>query len=427
MKMDDMILVSVDDHVCEPADMFKNHIPAKYKDTAPHVVNEGDQLYWVVEDERIPDLGLNAVVGRPKAEYGFEPQNYDQMRKGTYDVHARIDDMNVNGLLGSLCFPTYPHFAGTRFMHQKDKNLGLATMKAYNDWFILEWCGAYPDRFIPMCMLPFWDMNLALEEFQRCIKMGVHAVNFMDNPARHEFPSLHDDYWDPFWKMCADNEVVINCHIGTGASAAHSSDQSPIAAWIAAMPISIATSASDWLFASFWDKYPKLRMALSEGGIGWVPYMMERADYVYDHHGAWTNLNNKLRPSEVLRKHIITCFIADDFGLQNIDAIGVDNITYECDYPHSDTQWPTAPEHLWNGLKHLDADVINKITWENACRDYKFDPFKTRPKEKCTVAALREEGKGVDISEQAHLGGKNPMYDPSRPVTTADIMRIMGG
>jgi len=429
MTMDEMILVSVDDHVCEPADMFERHIPAKYKDAAPHVADSDYGQSWVIEGKRVPGMGLNAVVGRPKTEYGAEPTSFEHLRKGCYDIHARIDDMNANGVLGSINFPQFPGFAGMRLINQSDKGLALATVRAYNDWHIHEWAGPYPERIMPLAILPLWDMDLTIAELNRCAKLGVHAISFSDNPALVGLPSVHSPYWEPLWSACEDLEIVICAHIGTGAQAAHASDLSPIISWITAMPMSISNSAADWLFASFWKRHPKLRIALSEGSIGWIPYFLERAEYALKQHGAWTNLDlGGLTPTEIFQRHFITCFIEDKFGLSNLDSIGVDNVTWECDYPHSDTPWPLAPERLWDEVKHLPRETINKITHLNAMRDFYFDPFAAMGgKENCTVGALRALAakKGVDTSEVAGMGGMSPRFAEHGPVTSADVMKIL--
>ncbi len=427
MELDDLILVSVDDHVNEPPDMFKKHIPAKFRGQEPHVAVTEHGQAWVIEGQKVTGLGLNAVVGRPKTEYGHEPTSYAQMRPGTYDIHARIGDMNINGVLGSLNFAAFPGFAGNRFVQQKDKALALATIQAYNDWHIQDWCGPYPGRMIPLALLPMWDVDLTVAEASRMADLGCRAVSFSDNPALIGLPSIHDPIWEPFWSLCEERGIVICCHIGTGARAEYPSDDSPIGSWITAMPISIANSAADWLFATFWKRHPKLRMALSEGGIGWIPYFLERADYVQQQHGAWTNFDfgDGQKPSDVFRKHFITCFIEDDFGLQSLDFIGVDNVTWECDYPHSDCMWPKSPESIWNGIKHLPKGVIDKITHLNMMRDFGYDPIKLLGRENCTVGALRAQAKDVDTAEMSFLGGLNPNFDPSRPVTSRDIKQIL--
>ena len=155
MELQDLVLVSVDDHLIEPEDMFVRHIRPAFKDLAPKVVRGTNGAHhWVVEGQRAPGLGLNAVAGRPKEEYGFEPVSFDQVRKGCFDVDARVEDMNANGVVGSICFGSFPGFAGARFQKMQDKDLALATIQAYNDWHFHDWCGKHPGRFIPLGMLP---------------------------------------------------------------------------------------------------------------------------------------------------------------------------------------------------------------------------------------------------------------------------------
>ncbi len=426
-SMNDMILVSVDDHLVEPADMFDHHMPARFKDQAPQIKKAKDGAHhWVLEGKRAPGLGLNAVAGRPREEFGFEPVAYDQVRPGCYDVDARIDDMNANGVLGSICFGSFPGFGGARFQKMENKELALATIRAYNDWHIYEWSGKHPGRLIPLALLPLWDASLAAQEVERVVKLGVHAVAFLDNPAMIGLPSLHSESWDVLWKACADNKVVLCAHIGSAGNPPYPSDESPIDAWITSMPMSIAGAAADWMYGAFWRKYPDLRMALSEGGIGWVPYLLERADFTQEHHGAWTNgsLGGE-KPSEVFKRHVITCFIDDAFGLKNRHEIGVDMITWECDYPHSDTVWPYCPEHLWKIISDIPSDEIDKITHRNAMREFSYDPFSILGgREACTVGALRDKAKHIDV-EPKSLGGLKPGTAEGKPVTSKDVTKVL--
>lgn len=422
MKLEDCILVSVDDHAIEPPNAFTRHMPAKYKGREPKVEQHKGRDVWVFEGEATGYMGLNSVVGRPKEEFGMEPLGYDHMRRGTWDVKARVEDMNVNGVLGSLCFPTFPGFSGQRFQNIADKGASLAAIQAYNDWHLEDWCNAAPGRFIPLMIIPWWDPQAAAAEIKRMSARGVHALTLSDNPTVHGYPSIHNDHWDPIWKACADNNVVICCHIGTGVKAQHASDESPIDAWITSMPISIANSAADWLWAPMWKKYPNLRMALSEGGIGWIPYFLERANFTHNHHKAWTNSNfNGMNPSDFFDKHIITCYIEDAFGLQNLDAINVDMVTWECDYPHSDCTWPHSADIFWDQAKHLPEETINKISHLNAMREFSYDPFSILGRENCTVGALRAQATHVSTEPSLGMGGAAPKRDPNKPVTSGDI------
>jgi len=400
MDLEDLILVSVDDHVIEPATMFDAHIPNKFRDRAPRVLTDGDgSEFWQFEDERAAYMGLNAVAGCPPEEYGLNPTRYDQMRPGCYDVDERVRDMSANGVLASLNFPTFPHFCGQLFARCKDKDLAIAVVRAYNDWHIDEWCGAYPDRFIPCTVTPFWDPGLMAEEVRRVAAKGCHAVTFSENPEKLGHPSLHSSHWDPFWKACEDTQTVVCLHIGSSSTLLLTATDAPADVMISITPMNSFLALNDLMWTPVCRKFPGIRLAMSEGGIGWIPYALERMDYVYEHHHAWTGADfGGGRPSDVYRQHIITCFIDDASGLEQRHRIGVDSITWECDYPHSDSTWPNSPELLGKTLQGIPDDEVDKMTHLNAMRVFRFDPFRIRPRESCTVGALRAEAADVDVS-----------------------------
>jgi predicted TIM-barrel fold metal-dependent hydrolase len=428
MEMNDIIIVSVDDHIIEPPTMWDQHLTAAQKEFAPKLLRDKNgKDYWLFEDRQVGNVGLNAVVGRMREEYGCEPISFDQMRKGAWDIHARIEDMNANGILAGLNFPSVVAFDGILFHQFQNKQNALTLLKAYNDWHIDEWCGSYPGRNIPNAIVPYWDINATVEEIRRVVKKGCHAISFSDNPSLRGQPSIHDEHWEPLWKVCAENNVVINIHIGSGASAPHASAASPIDAWIVTMPISIVNSAADWLFLKALQRYPNLKVSLSEGGIGWIPYFLERADFTFEHHHAWTYSDfGGRKPSDIFREHFMTCFIEDKFGLKNLDAIGEDNVSYECDYPHSDSVWPESASGLWESVKDLPERVINKITHENALKLFNFDAFGMMGgRDKCTAGALRKLGEHVDTAPKSY-GGPAPLQpgEARRPVTSGDILRM---
>ena len=428
MNIEDLIIASVDDHIVEPPTMFDQHLSVQHKAIKPRVLKDKNGAdFWLFEGRRAGNIGLNAVVGRMREEYGCEPISFEQMRKGAWDIHARIEDMNANGILASLNFPSVVKFDGELFHQFQDKQNALILLRAYNDWHIDEWCGSYPGRNIPNALVPYWDINETVKEVKRVVAKGCHAISFSDNPALRGQPSIHDAHWEPLWKVCADNNVVINIHIGSGAAAPHASMASPIDAWITTMPISIVNSAADWLWLDALQRYPNLRIALSEGGVGWIPYFLERADFTYEHHRAWTHSNfGGKKPSEVFREHFLTCFIDDRFGLKNLDEIGEDNIAYECDYPHSDSVWPDSAELLLAQFDGLTRAQIDKVTHQNALRIYNFDAFGMMGgREKCTAAALRAQAAHVSTAPVSY-GGPAPLApgEVQRPVTSGDIAKM---
>ncbi|KPM52440.1 amidohydrolase [Frankia sp. CcI49] len=403
MNLDDMILVSVDDHVIEPPDMFVGRLPKKYEDDAPQLVHRDDGTdVWKFRDTVIPNAALNAIAGRPKEEYGLEPQGLDEIRPGCYDVHERVKDMNAGGLLAQMNFPSFPGFAGRLFVTE-DVDFSLALVRAYNDWHVEDWCAAYPGRFIPMTIPVIWDAQLCAAEVRRNAARGVHSLTFSENPAVMGMPSFHDEFWNPLWEALCDTNTVLSIHIGSSGRIAVPAVDSPPDVMITLQPMNIVSAAADLLWSRVLKDFPGLRIALSEGGTGWIPYFLERADRTFETHATWTmqDFGGK-KPSEVFREHFLTCFIADSLGVGLRHEIGIDNIAWECDYPHSDSAWPTAPEGLWADFQkwNVPAEEINRMTYENAMRWYSFDPFAHIRKEDATVGALRRAAEGHDISVQ---------------------------
>ena len=408
MDLDDLILVSVDDHVVEPPDLFEGRLSAAAAERAPRVVRQANgQDSWVFEGTALPNVGLNAVAGRVPEEYGVDPVSFDQMRPGCYDIDERVRDMDVNGVLGSLNFPSIAGFAGQLFMTCNDKAIALELLQAYNDWHIDDWCGTHPGRMIPLAVPVIWDPELMAAEIRRVAAKGCHAVTFSENPEKLGLPSFHSDHWNPFWAACAETDTVVCLHIGSSSTTVITAMDAPIDTMIALQPMNIMLCAADLLFSPVLRRFPRLRVALSEGGIGWIPYFLERVDYTYRHHHVWTNQDFGDRlPSDVFREQIVTCFIDDAVGVELRHHLNLDNVCWECDYPHSDSTWPDAPETAMRYLEGLPQEDIDRITHLNAMRIFSYDPFAHLPREQCTVGALRARATDVDTTPVSHGTGK---------------------
>jgi predicted TIM-barrel fold metal-dependent hydrolase len=417
----DLIIVSVDDHLVEPRDMFEGRLPARYADRAPRVIqNDAGNEMWLFEGTEIPNFGLNAVSGRPQEEYGIEPTRFEEIRDGCFDVDARIDDMNAGGILASLCFPSFPQFCGQIFANTEDKDLAHVVLQAYNDWHIEEWAGAHPGRFIPLALIPYWDPELMAAEVRRVASKGVRAVTWSENPEKLGVPSFHSEHWDPFWKACDDEGMVVCLHIGSSSQVKLPSAEAPFTTMMNLQPTAVMDTAADLLWSRVIREFPNIRFALSEGSIGWIPYLLERADYVYEHHSRWTGSDFGGRlPSEVFRDHFLACFIEDAAGLRLLDLIGSDIVCLETDYPHSDSTWPESPERLVKQIGHLDDETIAAITHRNAMRHFGFDPFAHRSPQECTVSALRAQATHVDVGP---CEPRRPFVAPERPLTLMDML-----
>jgi predicted TIM-barrel fold metal-dependent hydrolase len=349
------------------------------------------------------------------------------MRAGCYDIAKRVDDMSANGVLGSMCFPSFPQFCGQLFARSEDKDLGLALLRAYNDWHIDEWCGSAPGRFIPLALPVLWDPQLAADEVHRVARKGCHAVTFSENPEKLGYASFHSDYWDPFFAACEEEGTILCLHIGSSSQLVITSIEAPINVMITLQPMNIVQAAADVLWSRVLQKFPGLRIALSEGGIGWIPYFLERVDYVYKNHSAWTGQKMDMLPSELFKERIVTCFIDDAAGIEARAHLDIDMITWECDYPHSDSTWPESPELLARTLVGVPDDEVDKMTHLNAMRIFQYDPFAHRPREQCTVGALRAEAAGVDVSLKSSGLTYEPPSEPIRIIDLAERTKVARG
>ena len=386
-------LVSVDDHVIEPPNVWLDRLPAKYHDVAPRMTADDR---WMYEDKVVPTSGLSVTVGKRKEEFTPNPVPYSEMHPGCYDPAERVRDMDRAGILASLNFPSFPRFCGQIFWEAKDKDLAHLCVQAYNDWMIDEWCGAAPGRFIPLIIIQMWDPALAAREMERCAAKGATAFAFSENPEPLGLPTIHDPgrYWDPVLAAAQDLQMVPSMHVGSSSTMPVISSDAPGLANLTFGAVRAAGTMLAWLFSDVFERFPGVKIALSEGNIGWMPYFIERAEQVIDKQRHWAKATNtsfynndvateqvmadldRLNVRETVRKHIYGCFIEETSGLRSLDIIGEDNVMCETDYPHSDTTWPDC---IGVARKILDEAQLSdatqyKILRGNAERLYRFTP-----------------------------------------------------
>ena len=385
-------LISVDDHILEPPNLWVDRVAAKDRERAPHMEKNDDGVdNWVYDGKRYPNSGLSAVVGKSKEEFSPEPLSYSEMRPGCYDAKARVEDMDRSGVLASLCFPTITRFCGQLFMEASDREFGFECLQHYNDWLVEEWCGAAPGRYIPLMLIPMWDPKLAAKEMERMAAKGVTTFAFSENPEPLGLPTIHDadGYWEPV--MAAANELgmVASMHVGSSSTLPKICNDAPFMANLTWGASRTSGTMLSWLFSGMFQRYPKLKIALSEGEVGWMPYFLERAEQVLDKQRYWVMRGAKfdthagagnaidldtLDIRETFRNHIYGCIIEDRHAVRSLDEIGEDNIMCETDYPHSDSTWPDCIDVARNTMKDLPENVQYKLLRGNAERLYRFTP-----------------------------------------------------
>jgi predicted TIM-barrel fold metal-dependent hydrolase len=380
-------IISVDDHVVEPPHVWERWLPARLRDAGPRVVRdsytvdwvEGNQVFrkggdgpvtdwWVYEDLAWCHQMLNASAGYDESEWWMGPIAFDQMRPGCYDVGARLADMDQNHVEASVCFPTYPRFCGQMFAERKDRDVALACVRAYNDWMVEEWSGESGGRLVPLCIVPLWDPRLAAEEVCRNAERGVRAVAFSELPGKLGLPTIHarDGHWEPLFAACGETGTAIFMHIGSGSHWLTSSPDAPPAVTATLVFMTSAMALTDWLFSGVLARHPGLRVCFAEGQIGWIPYVLERADKLWKKE-VWATPGGRLpQPPSHYMGQVYGCFYDDLTGLGARAAIGIDHITFETDYPHQDSTWPRTVDTVRAFADQLTPVELEKVLRGNA-------------------------------------------------------------
>ncbi|MCU1624317.1 MAG: amidohydrolase 2 [Frankiales bacterium] len=383
-------IIDVDAHVVEPRDVWSSRLPARFRDVGPRIVyapggdvklvgssyveapgTDGpDVAWWFYEDRQVSLKRYIAAAGFPADEVGMQGVTYENMRSGCYQTVERLADMDLNGVQAQLCFPNFPRFCGQMFLWGKDKELSLMSVQAYNDWMVEEWCGDSGGRLLPLCIVPLWDVELAVREVRRNAARGVRAVAFSEIPAYLGLPSIHSRYWDPFFAACAETRTVVCMHIGSGTKTPQTSDDAPEAVAGTIIFGNSAASLVDFLFSGVLHRFPTLKLMYAEAQIGWIPYVLERADDVWHTHRGWAHGKDNCPelPSTYYYRQVYSCFFKDAVGIDLLDKVGVDNILFETDYPHQDSTWPDTREAAALQFGHLPQDQIDKIARGNAIK-----------------------------------------------------------
>jgi predicted TIM-barrel fold metal-dependent hydrolase len=307
------------------------------------------------------------------------------MIPGCYDPAARVKDMDLDGEQAALCFPSFPGFGGSTFFKAPDRELAHECVKAWNDFHIEEWCATAPDRLIPMAILPYWDIDLSVAEAKRVAGNGARTISYPDSPVPSGLPSFHSRHWDPLWDVCCEAKMPLSLHFGSGSyvpgfsfanndmnPAEFKTPDAPFAVAITLFSSNLMWTTVDLLFSGTLQRFPDLQFSLAEGGIGWIPYILERADYTWDRHRYYQNIDFESRPSDLFRQHFWGCFIDDEHGLANRHQIGVDRITIEVDYPHSDSNWPNSRKRAAEVFANVPDDEVEMIVETNARRMLNF-------------------------------------------------------
>jgi predicted TIM-barrel fold metal-dependent hydrolase len=366
-------ILSVDDHLIEHPRVWRDRLPAKFVEAGPTIIeDEKGHHVWQYAGERYLQIGLNAVAGKAFEDYGMEPVRYDDMIPGCYDPVARVKDMDLDGVQAAMCYPSFPGFAGGVFTRSKDHELAHACVRAWNDFSTDEWAGSAPDRYIPLALLPVWDREATVAEIQRVAAKGARGVTFPENPAPLGLPSFHTKEWEEVFSALEEADMPMCLHFGSSSSTPGFAPDAPWVVSISLFATNLMWTTSDLLFSGVLQRHPKLKIVLAEGGIGWIPYILERCDYSWERHRWYQDIDRETRPSDLFRRHFYGCFIDDEHGMRNRHEIGIDRITFEVDYPHSDSNWPNSRKRAAELFADVPDDEVHKIVELNVRELFNF-------------------------------------------------------
>jgi predicted TIM-barrel fold metal-dependent hydrolase len=415
-------MISVDDHLIEPPRVWVDRLPVKYRDVGPRWVTDELGEAWHYEDVRQPVGGAvtNGAIWPPeKRPPTFVPLAFSEIPKACHDPQARVEVMDEDSVLAALMFPNFAGFAGSLFLRRKDKDLALLCVQAYNDWMLEEWCASVPGRFIGLALLPLWDGELAAAEAQRAIAKGARAVSFSMSPQALGLPPIYspDGFWDPLFSVVNETGVPLCTHMGTGGGFAIRLAEGGDIKLEEIIPgegvprkmepvlqqLRGQETLTEWLYSGNFERYPNLKLCLSENGIAWIPAVLQVADWLAEMKRtrspqAFDPENDPLLtaearraaelalearaaeakkaplPSELFKDHVYGCFIHDPVGLKLLDVIGDDNVMIETDFPHVATWYPFSMERAQESLAGLSDEVRQKILRGNAERVFDFTP-----------------------------------------------------
>ena len=395
-------MISVDDHVMEPKELWQEQLPVSLRERGPRTVREKVKLsfkgghygfernaedgqwcdVWLFDDLVTPTGLLHAPAGVPRDEQRNIPAVYEDFRDGTWDQTARLADMDLNHVDAAINYPNiFPRFAGQGFLERSDKELALTCLRIYNDWMIDDWCaGAGKGRLIPLTLVPLWDPALAAEEVRRCAAKGSYAIAFSENVAKLGQPSLYTGAWDVLWEACQETDTSVSMHIGSSSSMPTTSDDAPLATSMSMYAQNAQGSLCDWVFSGSLERFPDITIAYAESQVGWMPFQLERMDAVWrDGRGDVDHV--KTLPSEQVKGRVYGCVFDDLHGLINRDAVGTDHILWETDYPHSDGTFPHSRKiaHELFTAAGMNAEECRMVLRSNAVKAYGLDRFGVTP------------------------------------------------
>lgn len=382
----ELILISANCHLIETADVYDGRMPAKWVDRAPRVeVLERGGQQWVFEDRAIPLWRHCAVAGMPQEEWlGPMIVAHDDLREGCYQPKARIADMDLDRVAATALYssPAGIGFGGDLFAAARDPELGIAAMRAWNDWYFDTWIAEAPDRFIPIQATWYRDADVAAAEIYRNAERGFRGV-MLRNPTDIGLPWLGDTSWDPLLRACQETDTVISHHT---CDLPHwpkinwndALDTVPYGFASTIFQSGAIEAVASFVWAGLGVRFPGLKVTVAESGGSWLPHLVERLEWCLDysllHRRGWPDPQR--RPMDILRETFTFSTLEPVNAYRIAHQLDFHNWMLEVDYPHMESLWPRSQDAFAAELAGMDPSFVEAITFKNVSALYDF-PVRT--------------------------------------------------
>ena len=371
-------VISSDNHVFEPPDLWTNRINPKFKDRAPRIRREEDGDWWYCDGRKMLGTGFGfagAQTGRRfgQAEELTVADVFQNVRPGGYVPEEQIKDMDLDGVDVSIVYPTL----GLQLYKIPDGELLTAMFSAYNDW-VAEFCQPSPKRLRGIAMLNVDDVSQAVDELALRANQGfVGALITVYPPEGRRYDSPE---YDLLWGVAQDLEMPLSLHLATNRfGSGEGGGDRPGDRRFSILPNSdffVRVSVADMISVGVFEQFPKLQVGAVEQQLGWVPFFLERMDYAYDQRGAGRQgyrFKENMLPSDYFRRNVFLGFQEDELGIRLRDMIGVDNLQWGSDYPHMESTFPRSRQILEEILADCTEEERAKIAGGNAARVFGLD------------------------------------------------------
>ena len=383
-------VIDIDTHLSEPLDLWTSRATPTYRDRVPQMRMLDGKWTWTIDGDRSLGVGSASSViyrdGSTAAGIEFSMWQVDEVHPGCSRVKERVEFMDENGIWAQIVYPNVLGFAGqgrapmgAPRREPVDADLRLVSTRIYND-AMAEMQAESRDRLLPMALLPWWDIDLAVEEAERCHALGMRGVNINSDPHLHGMEDLSGDYWTPLWELCSDTGLPVNFHIGASDSTMSWYGDSP---WPSLQPeeklavggtmmfISNAKVILNLITSGLLERFPKLNFVSVESGLGWIPFVLETLDYSLIEAGARRLNKLSMSPMEYFRRQMYASFWFEGRDASaTIRRVGVDNVMFETDFPHPICLYPRPLEQVRECLADLTAEERRKVLSANAARVY---------------------------------------------------------